>query len=276
MKRITSFLQKSGMTPCRIERLTAVAVLLLVATTSLLAQTLTGEEIMRRADDRYTGDTGKNTTIITLINKRGNSRIREIISYTKDYGDTEKNVMVFTEPRDVAGVGYLAYSYDEIGKDDDTWLFLPAMKRSRRISGSSKNDYFMGTDFTYDDMGDRKVEEDTHTLKGEEQINGSSCWIIESVPKESGYIYSRRVSWIRQDVLIAVKVEYYDRQGELQKILCTSDITEIDGIWTVRHMEMDNIQNKHRTILEIKDILYNLPVEDSFFSVATLERGRIR
>ncbi|WP_319475795.1 outer membrane lipoprotein-sorting protein [Marispirochaeta aestuarii] len=254
----------------------ALVSLLLMSSVNLFPQSLSGEDIMRRVDERYTGDTQKNTTTITLINKRGNSRVREIISYTKDYGDTEKNVMVFTEPRDVAGVGYLAYSYDELGKDDDTWLFLPAMKRSRRISGSSRNDYFMGTDFTYDDMGDRKVEEDTHALKGEEQINGISCWIIESVPKEPGYIYSRRVTWIRQDVLIAVKVEYYDRQEELQKILRTSDITEIDGIWTVRRMEMDNIQNEHRTILEFKNIQYNLPVEDSFFSVATLERGRIR
>ncbi len=250
--------------------------LLLIAAAPLTAQAPDGEEVMRMVDDRYTGETSRNTTTITLINKRDNSRVREIISYTKDYGDTEKNVMVFQQPRDVAGVGYLAYSYDEIGKDDDTWLFLPALKRSRRISGSSRNDYFMGTDFTYDDMGDRKVEEDTHNLTGEVIIEGHPCWVVESIPRESGYIYSRRVTWIRQDVLIAIKVEYYDRQGDLQKILTTSDIAEIDGIWTVRRIEMDNIQKEHRTILEFKDIQYNLRVEDSFFSVATLERGRIR
>ncbi|WP_319559376.1 outer membrane lipoprotein-sorting protein [Marispirochaeta sp.] len=253
-----------------------LTVLLLSAATTLYSEIISGEEIMRRVDNRYTGETGKNLTTITLINKRGNSRVREIVSYTKDYGDTEKNVMVFQQPRDVAGVGYLAYSYDEIGKDDDTWLFLPAMKRSRRISGSSRNDYFMGTDFTYDDMGDRKVEEDTHSYEGEDQIDGSPCWIVESVPRESGYIYSRRVTWIRQDVLIPVKVEYYDRQGELQKVLNASDIVKIDGVWTVQRMEMNNIQQEHRTILEFRQIQYNLPVEDSFFSVATLERGRIR
>ena len=127
---------------------------------------LDGEEVMRLADDRYAGDTLRQMTSMELTNKRGSVRERSLISYWKDYGDTEKQVMVFKKPNDVEGVGYLAYSYDKIDKDDDTWLFLPALKKSRRISGSSRNDDFMGSDFTYDDMGDRKVEEDVHTLQG--------------------------------------------------------------------------------------------------------------
>ena len=235
-----------------------------------------GEEIMRLADERYTGDSSRQKTSMELINKRGNIRERSLISYWKDYGDTEKQVMVFQKPGDVEGVGYMAYSYDEKDRDDDTWLFLPALKKSRRISGSSRNDDFMGTDFTYDDMGDRKVEEDSHRLIGEETVDGHLCWVVESVPREEGYMYSRRVSRIRQDIHMVIMVEYYDRRGGLMKTFSIPRLEEIDGIWTAREMVMENIQKKHKTVLRFDDIVYNEPVEDSFFSVATLERGRIR
>lgn len=237
---------------------------------------LDGEQIMRLADERYTGESSRQTTRMELINKRGSIRERALISYWKDFGEMEKQVMVFQTPRDVAGVGYLAYSYDKTGRDDDTWLFMPALKKTRRISGSSKNDDFMGSDFSYDDMGDRKIEEDVHTLLGEETIEGHLCWVVESVPKEEGYIYSRKVCRIRQDINMVVLAEYYDRQARLLKVFSITEIEDISGIWTARQMVMENIQNKHKTILYFDDILYNDPVEDSFFSVATLERGRIR
>jgi len=248
----------------------------LIFTAVSYASAITGEEIMTNVDERYTGETSKNLTVIELINSRGNTRGRELVSYSKDYGDNEKTVMVFQRPADVSGVGYLSYSYDEVGRDDDTWLFLPAMKRSRRISGSSRNDYFMGTDFTYDDMGDREVEEDIHTLLKEDTVEGNICWVVESVPRKEGEMYSRKISWIRQDILMAVKVEYYDRQKSLQKILTISDIRQIDDVWTAGRMEMDNLQKNHKTVITIEQVEYNLEVDDNFFSVAALERGKIR
>ncbi len=251
-----------------------IPAMLLFITSAAFSQS--GEEIMRMADERYTGDSSSSRTTIQLINKRGNERVRELISYSRDYGDSEKTVMVFQRPADVKGVGYLSYSYEEMGKDDDTWLYLPALKKSRRISGSSRNDYFMGTDFTYDDMGDREVYEDSHTLVREEVLDGEKCWVIESRPLESGEMYSRRISWIRQDIHMAVKVEFYDRQQNLMKILTISDITQIDGIWTAGTMVMDNLLKEHKTILTMGDMRYNIEVDDNFFSVATLERGRIR
>ncbi len=240
------------------------------------AWAMDGKEIMTKADERYTGDSGRQTLIMELISKRGKVRKRKILSYFKDYGDSEKTVMAFLEPSDVKGVGYLAWGYDEIGKDDDTWLYLPALKKSRRISGSSRNDDFMGSDFTYDDMGDREVEEDTHTLKGEETLDGQKCWVVESVPKEKDSAYSRKVVRIRQDNFMVVFVEYFDRQNRLQKVLHLEDIKKIDDIWTAGTMTMENVQNKHKTILRFEDIAYNIPVKDNFFTVATLERGRLR
>ncbi len=235
----------------------------------------TGYEIMRMVDEQPSGDSGKQITSMQLINSRGSVRERKLISYFKDYGDVKKTVIVFQKPRDVEGVGYLSFSYDEPGVDDDTWLFLPALRKSRRISGSSRNDNFMGTDFTYDDMGERNIEEDTHKFLREEQLNGKKCWVVESVPKEPD-MYSKRISWIQQDVLMLVKVEYYDRQDKLMKVLKASDISKVDGIWTAGVMEMEDLHKKHKTVIKFDETEYNISVNDNFFTVANLERGRIR
>ncbi len=239
-------------------------------------ETLTGEQIMQKVDAREQPKTSKQTTTMKLIDKRGHERVRSVVGYAKDYGDVEKSVMIFKKPADVKGVGFLSYSYEEIGKDDDSWLFLPALGKSRRISGSSQNDDFMGTDFTYDDMGGRKVAEDTHTFIKEETVDGNLCWVVESVPKEKGSLYSKKIAWIRQDVLIPVKVEYYDKKGKLLKVLNNSGITQISGLWTIQKMEMKNVQKKHTTIITFDNTEFNVSVNDSYFTVASLERGRIR
>ena len=131
----------------------------------------------------------------------------------------------------------------------------------------------MCSDFTYDDMGSRNVDEDTHTLVGEEMLGGHKCWKLNSIPKDSRDIFSRKIAWIRQDCLIPVKVEYYDKMGKLHRKLELSDISEVDGFWLARKMEMSNVQTEHRTLIEIDNPKYNMPVEETKFSVVTLEKG---
>ena len=184
--------------------------------------------------------------------------------------------MFFEYPGDVKGTGFLTWDYDEPGKDDDKWLYLPAMKKTRRISGSSaRQDYFMGSDFTYDDMGSRSVDEDTHELLGEEIIDGYKCWKLESVPKDKRDIFSKKIALIRQDCLIPARVEYYDKLGRLHRRLEMSDIARVDGFWVARKMHMSNVQTGHQTILEIKNPKYNIPVEEAKFNVTVLEKGRL-
>jgi hypothetical protein len=236
---------------------------------------LSGKDIMTKVKERPDGDDRRITTQITLINKRGKNRERTVMLLSKDYGKDSKSIMFFQSPADVKGTGFLQYEYDDPSKDDDRWLYLPALKKVRRISGSSKSDYFMGTDFTYDDMGEHSVDEDTHTLIREEEVDGQKCWVVESVPLDKGYMYSKKISWIRQENFTALKVEFYDRQGDLLKTLTVPDLRMQDGFWTVFKMEMDNLQEKHKTVLEIKEMSYNLGLEDSLFRVSTLERGRV-
>ena len=131
----------------------------------------------------------------------------------------------------------------------------------------------MGSDFTYDDMGGRNVDEDEHELIRQEKIDGSLCWVIESVPIENDNNYSKRISWIRQDALIPVKVEFYDRMGSLLKTLSASDITKDGEYWTTRRLEMVNHQRNHKTILTLDEIVYDLDLNESLFTVPSLERG---
>ncbi len=241
---------------------------------SLFAET--GLDIMKRVDARPKSKSSKQTTTMTLIDKRGKERVRSVVGYTKDFGDVKKSVMIFKKPADVKGVGFLSFSYDSMNKDDDSWLYMPALRKARRISGSKKNGSFMGTDFTYNDMGSRTIEEDTHTLLREEKLNGHDCWVIESKPKKKVNAYSKFISWIRKDILLAEKVEFYDKKGSLLKTLTNSNFEKIGDIWIVKKMEMHDVQKKHKTILEVSDVKLNCEIKDSYFSVASLERGRIR
>ncbi|MCK4359573.1 MAG: outer membrane lipoprotein-sorting protein [Candidatus Cloacimonetes bacterium] len=252
---------------------------LLILLTSLCwsqSKELTGRDIAIMVNERPDGNDRKNVTKMTLINRRGKTRERTVLSISKDYGKDSKSIIFFQSPADVKGTGFLQFEYDDPSKEDDRWLYLPALKKVRRISGSSKSDYFMGTDFTYDDMGDRAVDEDNHKLLREEEIDSIKCWVVESIPKDKDYMYSKVVKWIRQDALIPLKVEFYDRQTNLLKVLKISDIRKQDGFWTAFKMEMNNIQDKHKTILEIKEMHYDIGLKDNLFRVTTLERGRIK
>ena len=235
---------------------------------------MSGRDIMQKVDEREDGESRKAEIRITLINKRGRERVREMVLLQKDFDEGTKSVMIFKTPEDVKGSGYLSWEYDESGKVDDRWLYLPSLRKERRISGKSSSDYFMGTDFTYDDMGKRNVDDDSHKLAGEETIDNHDCWVIESRPKEESEYLKKRI-WVRKDIYITVKIDYFNKSG-LMKTLTCSEISKINNIWTVGKMEMVNVQKKHRTVMEKSDVRFNEAVDNSFFKVSTLKKGRIR
>ena len=235
----------------------------------------TAYEIMKANQDLYKGDTAVYQMKMTLNSKGGKPRIREVAYYFKDYGTTDKTIMTFLTPKDVEGVGYLVWGYDEEGKDDDTWLYMPKSGKERRISGSDKDNYFMGTDFTYDDIGDRDLTKEDFNLLGEESIEGNLCWKIECIPHDKTERSSRRIYWIRKDCYVCQKGELYNRQNKLERVLTISDISQIDGIWTAKKMFMENLASGHSTLMEVNNITYNKPLSDSMFTVAELKKGHI-
>lgn len=251
------------------------AVFFMLTALYVFAQGLSGKDIMLKSDNRPKPKTASYKMEFILINSSGKQRVREVSSYFKDYGSEEKTVMAFLKPADVKGVGYLSFSYDEASKDDDRWLYMPALKKPRRITGSSSGDYFMGTDFTYDDIGGQKLDEYNHTLLGEENIGTNKCWKIESVSSGKSS-YSKYISWIDQNSLLSLKAEFYDKQGGLLKIFTAEEFEKIDGYWISKKLKMENIQKKHTTIIEMKKMEYDKEISDSLFRVSSLENGKIR
>jgi hypothetical protein len=208
-----------------------------------------GREIMTQAYNRADGQDRTSTMTMTLINKRGSERVRKVESWSKDYGPDRKSVMVFDEPADVRGTAYLSWDYAEIGKDDDKWLYMPAMKKVRRISGSSRNEYFMGTDFTYDDMGKRAVAKDTHTWPAPKPSMATTAGRSSRARGPRGSLHPPR-GLGQQDRAHDPQSEYYDKDG-LVKVYNALDFKEQDGFWTLLRSEMDNVSREHKTVMEV-------------------------
>lgn len=234
-----------------------------------------GKKIMTLVHDRADGDDRTSTVTMTLINKGGRKRVREMESFSRDYGKDRKSVMVFKEPADVRGTAFLSWDYDDVKRDDDKWLYLPAMKKVRRISGASKNEFFMGSDYTYDDMGKRCVDKDRHRLLGEERAMGHDCWKVESIPVDADDLYRKKIVWVSKSALMVVQAEYFDKDG-LVKVFKAQDIRKQGGFWTLFRSEMDNVSRNHKTVMETRSLRYDTGVRDGLFTVSAIQRGAVR
>ncbi len=251
-------------------RLIVMAVFL-TAAIGVKAQ-LTGREIIKKVYDRPTGNDQTSILTMTLTNSSGQTRIRKIKQFTKDFGKVEKKIMFFMSPADVRNTSFMNWSYDNDNADDQ-WIYLPALKKVKRISSDSKSDYFMGSDFTYDDLGDRKLDADVHKLLREETLNGNPCYVVESVSKDKDYMYSKTITWIRKDSFVGVKKEFYDEDGELLKILEIKKVANISGIWVIEHSLMRNVQRNHSTDISLSDVKINSGVSASMFTERMMMRG---
>ncbi len=239
----------------------------------LIAQELNGRDIVEKVYNLPTGDDQTSNLTMTLINKSGKERIRKIKQFTKDLGDVEKSIMFFQSPADVKNTSFMSWTYDDESKSDDQWIYLPALKKTKRISSDSKSDYFMGSDFTYDDLGDRKLDDDTHELIGEETIDGADYYLVESTPKDEEYMYSKTKTWIRKDNFIGLKKEFYDEDEDLLKILKIKKFEEISGFLIITSSEMENVQKNHRTTMILGNVEINTNISTSKFSERMMMRG---
>ncbi len=250
-----------------------IAVLLMIINVPGLAQKITGLQIIENVYNRPVGNDMTADLTMTLRNSSGKERVRKIKQFSRDFGDVEKKIMFFVAPADVKNTSFMNWSYDEEGKADDQWIYLPALKKIKRISSDSKGDYFMGSDFTYDDLGDRKPSDDTHKLLREETLNGEECYVVESIPKDEDYMYSKTISWIIKDKWIGLKKEFYDEDGDLLKILTVKKYDKIKGFWIIVDTEMNNVQKNHKTIMELKHVKINTNIPKSKFTERMMTRG---
>ncbi len=241
----------------------------------LNASALTAEDVMRKSQAAflYPGKDFKAKALMKLISKSGQERVRELTMLRKNYGEpggNQKHFIYFFQPADVRNMTFMIYKYP--AKDDDRWLFIPAINMVRRIAAQDKRSSFVGSDFTYEDVSGRDIEDDTHTIIKEEKIGSRDCYVIKSSPKLQDVDYSYKISWIDKDNFLPLKEEYYDKKGELRKIFTADEIKEIKGFPTVIKRTMRNIQSGHRTEVTFKKIDYNIGLKDSLFSERFLKQ----
>jgi outer membrane lipoprotein-sorting protein len=246
---------------------------------SLFAQSLTGKDIMvkYKAQDR-TGDTSAEETM-TLINAGGGQRKRQLIFTTKtDDADNRKMLIRFLAPADIAGTGFLSIEFSD--RDDDRWLYLPALRKGRRIAGSDKTDKFVGSDFTYEDLDSENLEAHDYRLVGSEAVEEFEAWVVEAVAtdptkmEETGY--SKRELWISKEHNLIVRAKYYNKEGAYVKVFTAGDIRQVPGSeqWRAYHMEMAGIQKGSKTVLEVSEYEIDQGVQDKYFSERYLKRGQ--
>ena len=231
-----------------------------------------GPTLAKKVLDRNEGSDSKAEVRMLLMDKRGKKLFRTMVTATKKYGNTSKSLIRFTAPPDIKGTAFLTWENED--RDDDQFLYLPALKRVRRIVSTQKNSSFVNTDYTYEDMQRRKPELDLHQIIGEEKLLDHDCWILESIPKnEKDSQYEKRKSWIAKDILLPLKAQYFSKNDRLLKEFIANRIKQIDGIWTVVESEMRDFKKEHRTLLKTDDIKFNCGVEDSVFTEANLLHG---
>ena len=255
-------------------RIIGILVIMLFSSMGLFAQTeLSGLEIMQKVADRPDGDEMEGTLTMTLVNSRGGERVREIKQYIEDLGSVEKKIMFFVKPADVKNTSFMNWSYDDENANDDQWIYLPALKKVKRISSDSSGDYFMGSDFTYDDLGDRKPTDDTHTVLRTEIMDGLDCYVVESVTKDEDYMYSKTVTWVVKDRWYGLKKEFYDEDEDFLKTLTLNSVENISGFWIITGTEMKNEQKDHATIMEFKNVKIDAGINEANFTERMMKRG---
>jgi outer membrane lipoprotein-sorting protein len=247
---------------------------LLLITVSLCAQE--AEEIVRASRDRIQADTIYTRSTMILKAKNGAETRRVIEQFAKDGPRGNRVVIVFHEPRSVAGTRFL--TMENPGGEDDRWIFLPDRGRVQRIAAADGSKSFVGTDFSNDDISsaDRNADLDRHSLLREEELGGKPCYVIQSVPKDGSYQYSRMIQWIGKDTKVSYKIELYDKRNTLVKTLEILRLEEKDGRLSPMQTRMTSHAAGTYTQINVDDIRYNASLPEGIFTQEYLATGRPR
>lgn len=241
---------------------------------------LSARQIMEFVDARDDGDNSTQDLEMILIDKRGHERVRKLRNFGRDQGEDEYSILFFLSPADVEDTGFLTYDYDEPERDDDQWLYLPALNRTKRIASSDKSGSFMGSDFSYADMTDRPLDQYQYKLMKETEVGGHPVWQIEAVPitehekDETGY--TKSVLFVRKDNYVVVRSVAWVKKGKRLKYFDVKKLEQIDGIWVATDMTMTTKKGKktlHKTLLRARNVHFNQDLNPDFFTVRQLEKG---
>lgn len=265
--------------------LSGMSIMMLLSSVVSSAAAVEGEtpgglDIAKRINARDEGVAVSRNLTMEMIDRRGKKRVRETRGFRKYFGDEKRTVIFYLKPKNVKETAFLTYDYPQADRDDDQWLYLPAMRKVRRISASNRGDYFLGTDFTYEDIKkESKVSIEDYSWKtvGEEVIDGHHCYIVESIPVNDKVAkelsYSKVLSWVDSKIWMVRKSKRWDARGNELKTIFTRDIRQIQNIWTAHNIDVSNHKTGHSTRFIFSDIDYSKGVKDKVFTQQALQRG---
>lgn len=254
--------------------LTAAISLGIFGTANVASAGPDGQQIMQKVADTKLLDGSEAVVKMTVTGKEARSLSMATKLY--DGGKTEKRIIRFLNPSDVKGTGVLVFDYSD--KADDVWLYLPAMKKTRRIAGSQRSQSFMGSEFTFGDFNTPNIGDYNYKVLKEESAGGEACWVVEVLPKtkeigdEEGY--SKKVYWVSKATNTVRKGEYYDGEGGLLKVLTTSDVKLLDKAknrFRAMKLEMENKKSGRKSTFETEKIAFSPNAKDDYFTTSYLE-----
>ncbi len=242
--------------------------------TSLPCFALTGDEIAQKVYQSNRDKDSITKTKMTLVDKSGNKRDRVFYSFTIDNNRFDSQSLIyFTEPVKINKIGLLIHNTKS--GDTNQWLYLPALKKTRRISSGNKSGRFVSSDLTYQDLEDREVELDNHKLLKEETIKGKKYYILESTPKSAdNSIYTKSVSWIDPSMWVVKQVNLYKGKTTIHKKIISSNFKKYGASWKAEKTLITDFDLKHKTMLELLSVKQNIGLDAGFFNKSILENPR--
>jgi outer membrane lipoprotein-sorting protein len=213
---------------------------------------------------------------MVLTAKNGSTSERALVQYIKDGPRGNRTVVVFQKPASVANTRFL--TMENPGKADDRWIFLPSLGKVRRIAASEGSGSFMGTDLSYDDVSsqERNADLDTHRILREDILNGKSCYVIESIPKDSSYQYGKMLQWKDKGSSVNYRIELYDKRGNQVKTFETLELKDVQGRLTPMVTKMTTLNAGTSTTITVERIQYDSNIPEKVFTVDYLETGNAR
>lgn len=240
-------------------------------------------EIMTRVDQRDDGDNGTSDMEMILIDKNGHQRVRKIASFSKDFGPDIYKLMFFLSPADVKDTGFLTYDYKDADRDDDQWLYMPELKKIKRIATSDKSSSFMGSDFSYADMTKRNLDEWDYQLYQPDKnhvMGGHPVWIIIATPRSEKvvdrYGYTKTLAVVRKDIDFIIMGKSWVKEGRKTKFMTVKKLDKIDGIWVATEMHMVTKKGDltlHSTIMRQNNVKFGQNLDKDMFTTRRLAKG---
>lgn len=251
---------------------------------TVYAQEPDGKTIVQNCDYKNPGQDQRSKLTITLKDKDGNERTNVYLRLWKDYQGKDSiadKMVLFTEyPPDAKGAGFMRWAFTaETGKNADQWIYLPVLRKTRRVSIRDPGDSFLGSDLTYADISGRAVDQDEHKFVKIENRGGTDYYVVESLPKEQSPLYSKRISWFLKaptwEGCVKSGVHYFDPKGEILK---KQSLTwqQVDSAWLWKKVEVENVQTKHLSVFQVDDAEVNVGLTDDIFTERTLTKGYSR